>query len=131
MQIKGTFEVEMKPEPPYSDIDGVAMGRVAIAKKFHGALEATSEVAMLAARNAAQPTSAGYVAIERVIGTLEGRAGTFVLQHNGIMNRGAGSLDVTVVPDSGTGALIGLSGKMKIDIIDKQHHYTLDFELAQ
>jgi len=85
MQIKGTFESKMTAEPPYSEID------------------ATSHVDMIGARNAAQPMSAGYVAIERITGKLSGRSGTFVLQHNGIMNRGTPSLDCTVVPDSGTG----------------------------
>jgi Protein of unknown function (DUF3224) len=130
MQITGLFETKMTAEPPYSDVDGVALGRASFEKTFRGALEATSHVDMIAARNANQATSAGYVAIERVTGMLGGRPGTFVLQHNGIMNRGAASLDCTVVPDSGTGELVGLSGRMKIDIIDKQHHYTFDYELA-
>jgi Protein of unknown function (DUF3224) len=131
MQIKGTFESKMTAEPPYSDIDGISLGRVSFEKTFHGELDATSRVDMIGTRNAAQPMSAGYVAIERITGKLSGRTGTFVLQHNGIMNRGTPSLDCTVVPDSGTGELTGLSGRMTIDIIDKQHHYTFDFELAQ
>jgi len=130
MQIKGLFEVKMTAEPPYSDVDGISLGRVVLDKTYSGELTATSQGVMIGARNAKQPTSAGYVAIERVTGTLAGRAGTFILQHNGIMNRGTPSLEVTVVPDSGTGELAGLSGRMKIDIIEKRHHYTLDYELA-
>jgi hypothetical protein len=103
MQIKGTFETKMTAEPPYSDVDGVSLGRVSFEKTFRGELDATSHVDMIGARNAGQPTSAGYVAIERITGKLAGRTGTFVLQHNGIMNRGTPSLDCTVVPDSGTG----------------------------
>ena len=74
--------------------------------------------------------SAGYVAIERVTGTLDGRAGTFVLQHTGLMTRGARSLSVIVVPDSGTGALRGLSGRMDIQVVEGRHHYAFEYELA-
>ena len=73
--------------------------------------------------------SAAYVAIERVRGTLDGQAGTFVLQHTGIMNRGQGSLTITVVPDSGTDALVGLTGTMTITIENKQHFYSFDYVL--
>ena len=130
MEIKGTFDVKMTAEPPYSDVDGVSLARASFDKTFRGELDATSHVDMIGARNTAQPTSAGYVAIERISGTLSGRTGTFVMQHNGIMNRGTPSLDCTVVPDSGTGELAGLSGRMTIDIIDKQHHYTFDYRLS-
>jgi len=129
MQAKGTFEVKMTAEPPFSDHEGVSLGRATFEKTFRGDLDATSTVHMIGARNANVPTSAGYVALERVTGTLAGRKGTFVLQHNGIMNRGKGSLDCTVVPDSGTGELSGLSGRLAIDIVEKQHHYTFDYEL--
>jgi hypothetical protein len=81
---------------------------------------------MLSAGSATQG-SAGYVAIDHVTGTLEGRKGSFVLQHSGTMNRGAPSLSITVVPDSGTGDLAGLSGTLKIDIIDKKHFYEFDY----
>lgn len=73
--------------------------------------------------------SAGYVAIERVTGTLDGKRGTFVLQHSGTMNRGASSLSVTVVPGSGTGELVGLSGRTDIQIVEGKHFYEIDFEL--
>ena len=129
MQAKGTFEVKMTAEPPFSDHEGVSLGRATFEKTFRGDLDATSTVHMIGARNANVPTSGGYVALERVTGTLAGRKGTFVLQHNGIMNRGKGSLDCTVVPDSGTGELSGLSGRLAIDIVEKQHHYTFDYEL--
>jgi hypothetical protein len=74
--------------------------------------------------------SAGYVAIEKVTGKLHGRAGTFVLQHTGTMNRGAQKLSITVVPDSGTGELVGLSGKMNIIIAGGKHSYEFDYSLA-
>jgi hypothetical protein len=73
--------------------------------------------------------SAGYVAIERVTGALHGRKGTFVLQHNGTMTRGDGQLTVTVVPDSGTGELVGLSGKMTINIVEKKHFYEFEYTI--
>ena len=75
--------------------------------------------------------SAGYVAIERVSGTLQGRGGTFVLQHNGIMNRGAPQLSMTVVPDSGTDQLAGLAGTMTINIVDGKHFYDFAYTLAE
>ena len=75
--------------------------------------------------------SAGYVAMERVNGKLHGRNGTFALQHSGTMTRGAPQLIITVVPDSGTGELAGLSGKMTINIVDGKHFYEFDYTLAK
>jgi hypothetical protein len=127
MQAKGTFEISMNAEPPYSSEDGILLGRTSFDKRFSGALEATSTVHMLAARTQV-PGSAGYVAIERVVGTLAGKRGSFVLQHNGSMNRGEKSLSVQVVPDSATGELSGLAGHMSIDIVQGQHLYTFEFD---
>jgi hypothetical protein len=126
-RVKGRFEVTMKPEPPYDTVDGVALARVRFDKQFHGELEATSQVEMLSAGGPVKG-SAGYVAMERVVGTLQGRAGSFVLQHLGVMNRGAPSLQIAVVPDSGTGALRGIRGTMGIEIVEGKHYY--DFEYA-
>lgn len=123
---EGTFEVTMTPEPVGDVVDGVSLGRLQLTKKFEGALTATSTATMLAARTSL-PGSAGYVAIERVTGTLLQKKGTFVLQHSGIMTRGAKSLSVTVVPDSGTGELAGLAGTMEIDIVDGKHFYKFSF----
>jgi len=125
---RGTFETQATPHPPYDEADGVALGRMSIEKRFEGDLVATSHVEMIAARTAV-PASAGYVALERVRGTLHGRAGSFVLQHSGTMNRGVSSLTVTVVPDSGTGELKGLSGAMTIDRQDGKHLYVFDCSL--
>ncbi len=125
---KGTFSVQMNAEPPYEVVEGVSLGRVSLSKKFEGELSATSTVQMIGARGEV-PSSAGYVAIERVTGSLAGRTGTFVLQHSGTMTRGAGKLEVTVVPDTGTGELRGLAGKMGIEIVEGKHYYTLDYEL--
>jgi len=129
MQAKGTFEIKMTAEPPYSTDDGITLGRVSFAKQFAGDLTGTSEVQMLAARTPI-PSSAGYVAIERVVGTLAGRSGTFVMQHSGRMQRGTQTLTITVVPDSGTGELAGLDGTFAIDVVEGKHHYSFDYTLG-
>jgi len=103
---------------------------MAIDKQFHGDLEATSKGQMLTAGTAVKG-SAGYVAIERVSGALHGRSGTFALQHSGTMTRGAPQLTITVVPDSGTGELLGLAGKMAIKIEDGKHSYDFEYTLAE
>jgi hypothetical protein len=125
-QASGTFEVKM---PNAADDKGAAIGRFSLDKRFHGDLEGTSKGEMLAV-NTAVTGSAGYVAMEQVTGTLNGRTGTFALQHTGTMTRGAPELSVTVVPDSGTGELAGLSGKMDIKITDGKHFYEFDYTLA-
>ena len=129
MIVKGSFEVTMTADPPYDAVDGVTLGHVRVDKIFTGPLEGTGQVHMVAARTPIDG-SAGYVAIERVVGVLQGRRGTFVLQHSGVMTRGARSLSVTVVPDSGTGELQGLAGRMDIQIVEGKHHYEFDFELG-
>jgi hypothetical protein len=124
-QATGPFEVKMTAQPPDEATGGNAIGRFALDKQYHGDLEATSQGQMLAVRTSV-PGSAGYVAMELVSGTLHGCAGTFVLQHSGIMDRGAPQLSVAVVPDSGTGQLAGLAGKMTIAVVEGKHSY--DFE---
>ena len=127
----GPFEVKIDPQPPEENGGGAAVGRMLLAKQFHGDLEATSKGTMLASGTGAKGSSGGYVALEIVSGTLKGRTGTFVLQHTGIMNRGTPSLTVTVVPDSGTGQLTGLAGKMAITIVDGKHSYDLEYTLPE
>lgn len=124
----GTFEVTMTPEPPYDVNEAASIGRVSIEKRFSGDLDATSSVQMIGARSEVKG-SAGYVAIERVNGSLNGRAGSFVLQHSGTMTRGKGDLSVSVVPDSGTGELKSLSGRMTIEIIEGKHLYSFEYDL--
>jgi hypothetical protein len=122
----GPFEVKLAPLP-LSDVAAESgLGRMSLDKVFHGDLAATSRGEMLSAMGAVKG-SAGYVAMERVSGALLGRAGTFVLQHLGVMTRGTPSLSVTVVPDSGTGQLEGISGTMSIHIDGKAHSYVFDF----
>jgi len=115
--------VKLTPEGAPED------GRMSIDKQFHGDLEATSKGAMLAAMGCVKG-SAGYVAIERVNGTLDGREGSFALQHSGTMTRGVQELSVTVVPDTGTGELTGIAGRMKIIITDGKHSYEFDYSIV-
>lgn len=128
MNAKGTFALTMHGEPPYDVVEGVSLARVRFDKRFQGALDATSVVHMIGARTPVDG-SAGYVALERVTGVLAGKSGSFVLQHSGTMNRGAASLMVTVVADSGTGDLKGLSGSMRIEVKEGQHFYDFDYEV--
>jgi hypothetical protein len=124
----GTFEVKMQPEALSEVAAGTAIGRMSMAKVFHGKLEATSQGEFLSAMGS-EKGSAGYVAMERVTGTLDGNPGSFALMHTGVMTRGTPELKVMVVPDSGTGELMGISGTMKIDIVDGKHFYQLDYSL--
>lgn len=124
----GTFEVKLNPQPADDYADGAALGRMSIDKRFEGDLEGTSKGQMLTGMSSVRG-SAGYVAIERVTGTLAGRSGSFILQHRGIMDRGAPSLSVTVVPDSGTEQLTGLVGTMEIDVASGAHSYRFDYTL--
>ena len=127
MRGHGTFDVKLKPQPAEAGADA-SLSRMTIDKEFHGDLEGTSKGQMLAAATAVKD-SAGYVAIELVTATLAGRSGSFVLQHSGTMNRGASHLSITVVPDSGTGALAGLTGTMAITITAGKHFYDFDYAL--
>lgn len=122
---KGTFEVKMAPQT--SAHPDSAIARMSLDKQFHGDLKGTSKGEMLAVQTT--EGSAGYVAMERVTATLAGRTGTFVLQHSGTMNRGNPHLDLTVVPDSGTAELKGLTGKMSIDIKEGKHFYSFEYRL--
>lgn len=121
----GAFDVKLTPQ---SEKDA-AVGRFTIDKQLHGDLEGTSKGEMLAMMTAVQG-SAGYVAMEVVTGKLAGRSGTFALQHSGTMTRGAQSLSITIVPDSGTGELAGITGTMKIRIDESgKHFYELEYAL--
>jgi hypothetical protein len=121
----GTFEVKLTPQAAKDD----PVSRMSIDKQFHGDLEASSKGEMLSVLSGVKG-SAGYVAMEGVSGTLRGHSGSFVLQHSGTMNRGEPQLSVTVVPDSGTGDLAGLTGKMEIIIADGKHSYVFEYSLT-
>ena len=126
----GPFDVKLVPQPVEDATGGAAIGRMALDKRFHGDLDATSKGQMLAHRSGVAG-SAGYVAMEVVSGALHGRSGTFVLQHSGTMTRGDAQLALAVVPDSGTGQLTGLAGKMAIIIADGNHAYAFEYTLPE
>jgi hypothetical protein len=124
---KGSFDVKTTPQPA-AEADDTGIARLLLDKQFHGDLDAVSKGQMLAAGTATKG-SAGYVAIEKVTGTLSGRKGSFVLQHIGTMNKGVPALNVSVVPDSGTDQLTGLSGTMNIIIANGAHSYEFAYSL--
>lgn len=127
MHATGAFDVKLGPQP-LQDTTDPNLARLTIDKKYHGDLDATAHGEMLTAATSVQ-NSAGYVAIEKVTGKLQGKSGTFVLQHSATMNRGTPDLSVTVVPDSGTGELAGITGRMKIIIAGGKHSYEFDYQL--
>jgi Protein of unknown function (DUF3224) len=128
---KGTFTVKATPLDFDGTADGAALGRMKFDKVFAGDLQATSQVQMLSAISSNVKGSAAYVAIEWITGTLHGKAGSFVLHHTGVMDKGAQNLSVRVVPDSGTGDLVGLSGGYSIDIKDGVHFYNFEYTLPK
>lgn len=130
---KGSFTVKMTPHPWHEANGGESavdhsLGRFTLDKQYQGDLEATGDGQMLSAGSPS--TSAVYVAIEKVTGSLQGRKGSFVLYHTGIMNRGVPELTITVAPDSGTGDLTGLGGSVTIQIADGKHSYEFAYSLA-
>jgi hypothetical protein len=129
MHATGTFEVNLTPQQSTSETTpDPTRGRMSIDKHFHGSLEGTSLGEMLTGGNPAAG-SAGYVAIERVTGTLDGRAGSFLLQHSATMHAGQFSLTIAVIPGTGTGELVGLTGSMNIIIDAGKHGYTFEYAL--
>ena len=125
---KGTFRVQMKPVSEPSSVSGVSTGRMSLDKQFEGDWIATGKGEMLTALTPEQG-SAGYVAIERVTGTLHGRSGSLVLQHSGIMTKGAQSLAIQIVPGSGTDQLLGIQGEFRLTIEQGKHFYELEYTL--
>jgi hypothetical protein len=126
----GSFEVKIAPLEPAFKTDDNSLGRMSIDKQFHGDLDATSKGEMLTAGDPSKG-SAGYVAEERVTGSLHGRSGAFSLQHNATMDNSGFHLNIIVVPGSGTGQLAGLSGTMNIIIKDGKHSYDFSYTLPE
>jgi hypothetical protein len=126
----GSFDVSMQPLPNAEVSPDPVFGRLLLNKKFSGDLVATARGQMLSAMTAVKG-SAGYVAVDHVTGELDGRKGSFVLQHSGAMNRGVTSLSIMVVPDSGTGELAGLSGTLSINVIDGKHFYDFIYSIPE
>ena len=129
-RITGQFDVRISPEALSATAQSSGLARMSLDKRYHGALDASGVGEMLSAR-AGVAGSAGYVALERVEGTLDGRHGSFYLQHSGSMTRGAPSLSVTVVPDTGTGQLQGLSGSLAIRIEEGRHYYDFSYDISE
>ncbi|NWA24850.1 DUF3224 domain-containing protein [Pseudomonas gingeri] len=128
-QANGRFDVTLNPEPLSDIAAGTGLGRMSINKAFHGDLVATSQGEMLSFRGSLLG-SAGYVAMETVTGTLGGRKGSFVLQHSSTMTRGVPEQSIQVVPDSATGELAGLAGRLVITVAEGQHSYRFDYSLS-
>lgn len=125
--VQGKFDVKILPQPA-DELTGDAVGRMLLDKRYHGKLDAVAVGQMLAIRGGVAG-SAGYVAMERVTGTLRGKRGSFALQHRGVMERGTPELRVSVVPDSGTDELEGLAGSLRIDLAGGEHAYTFEYSL--
>jgi hypothetical protein len=125
----GTFDVKLAPQGTDDKAEGTSLGRMSIDKRYHGDLDGAGKGEMLTAGTPVNG-SAGYVAMERVSGTMQGRRGTFILQHDGTLARGTPHLAITVVPDSGTGQLSGLTGTMTIAIADGKHSYEFTYSIA-
>ena len=122
--VSGPFDVKLTPQTSYEE----SIGRMSMDKQYHGDLEATGKGEFLGAYGSVKG-SAGYVAMEKVSGTLNGRSGSFALQHSGTMTQGEQRLSVTVVPDSGTGELTGIAGTMTIKIEGGKHFYEFEYTL--
>jgi Protein of unknown function (DUF3224) len=128
---RGTFEVKVIPQKPDNQqAESANLGRYSLDKQFHGDLEAASTGEMLGVTSEVKGSGA-YVALERIRGTLQGRTGSFVLQHNGTMTAGVPQMTVTVAPGSGTGELTGISGTMTIKIEAGKHFYEFDYQIPQ
>ena len=128
MTARGTFDVKVTQQPQ-DDSAGGPFGRLFLDKQFHGDLKATSKGQMLATGTAVEG-SGGYVALELVTGALNGKRGSFILQHKGTMRKGAYVMSVTVVPDSGTDELAGIAGAMTIIIEGGKHSYEFEYTLG-
>ena len=127
-QAAGTFDVKVEAQGEADKGEGSTLGRYSLDKQYHGDLEGTAKGTMLTAGTDVKG-SAGYVAIERVTGTLKGRSGSFALQHSGTMAHGELQLSITVVPDSGTGQLMGIAGKLTVIIAGGKHSYEFEYSL--
>jgi Protein of unknown function (DUF3224) len=129
--VSGEFDVKLSPQKADNpEAERAGLSRMSLDKRFHGALEATSTGEMSSVMSEVKGSGV-YVAIERVTGALNGRSGSFVLHHRGIMTRGVPQLSVSVAPDSGTGELTGLTGEMAIKIADGKHFYEFEYDISQ
>lgn len=130
MNATGEFDVKLTPQSLAEAPADSGLARMSLAKQFHGDLQATSAGEMLSLMSGVQGSGA-YVAVEKITGTLAGRSGSFALYHTGVMRRGAPQLSISVVPDSGTGQLAGLSGSMNIRIEGGKHFYDFEYSFTE
>ena len=127
----GTFDVKLAPQPADEQAKAAGIGRMSGDKQWHGDLSGTSKVEMLSFGTGAKGSSGAYVALEQFTGTLAGRTGTYALQQSGTMTRGVPTLSISVIPDSGTGQLTGLTGTLTITIADGKHSYDFEYTLPE
>lgn len=129
MYAKGTFDVTVNPQQPDNpQAEAAGINRLSLDKRFHGALDATSQGEMLAIGDGS--TSGAYVALEKVTGSLDGRRGSFALMHrSGLRGGDPENWSILVVPGSGTGELSGIDGEMEIKIVDAKHYYEFRYTL--
>ena len=127
----GTFEVKVAPQPADEQAQAAGIARMSLDKEWQGGLTGVSKGEMLSTGSGSKGSSGGYVALEQFTGTLDGRSGSFVMQHNGTMTRGTPQLTISVVPDSGTGQLVGIAGKLSITIADGKHSYDFEYRLPE
>jgi|HubBroStandDraft_5_1064220.scaffolds.fasta_scaffold00344_5 hypothetical protein len=128
LRATGTFDVKVEAQGEADKGEGSTLGRYSLDKQYHGDLDGIAKGTMLTAGTDVKG-SAGYVAMERVTGTLQGRSGSFVLQHSGTMAHGEAQQSITVVPDSGTGQLVGIAGKLTVIIAGGKHSYQFEYSL--
>lgn len=125
----GTFTVSLTPQHTDGTVEETALGRMSIAKTWTGGISGTSVGEMLTAMTDTKG-SAAYVAVERVRGSVNGSEGTFAFHHRGLSDRGVQQLEIVIVPDSGSGALSGISGHLALTIVDKVHSYDLAYSFS-
>jgi hypothetical protein len=126
----GEFTVQLTPDGENDKAPGSTLGRMLLSKQLHGDFEGTSKGQILTVSTDVKGSGA-YVAVERFTGTLHGRSGSFALQHSGTMSTAGLFLNITIVPDSGSGALTGIAGKMTITVADGKHSYDLEYTLPE
>jgi hypothetical protein len=126
----GSFEVTLQSLSNAEISSDARLGRMLLTKKFSGDLQASARGQMLSAGTTTRG-SAGYVAIDQLTGELDGRKGSFLLQHSGSMNRGVPTLSIMVVPDSGTDELTGLTGTLSINVVDGKHFYDFLYSIPE
>ena len=131
MHASGYFDVTLAPQAADNpQVRTAQIDRLSIDKKYHGDVKGTSTGQMQAIKD--DRDTGAYVALEKVVASLKGRSGTFMLMHYGYMNQGAvGRWLVEIVPNSGTGGLAGLSGTMKIIQKDEKHYYEIEYALPE